>query len=537
VRDPERSEDERDEHQQSRTRLDELLRIAAIIAAARQAGGSVRKRLVGGDGGAYRRRMDGILGLDRSALDRARLSRDARFDGRFFIAVTSTGIYCRPICPSPTSKSTNVRYYATAAGAAEAGFRPCLRCRPEAAPGTPGWLGTSAVVRRALRLIQEGVLDEISVDELAERIGIGPRHLHRLFTQHVGASPIAVAQTRRLHFAKRLLDETDLPITQIALASGFGSLRRFNYTFQQTYDRAPRDLRRQRRGGISAADADEVVLRLSFRPPYDWAQVRDFLAARAAPGVERVDERGYARTVKSDAGAAIVCIRPLEREAALELRVRGAVPTMLFQISSTARRMFDLAADPARIAVAFKTDDLLAPLVKRRPGLRIPGAWDAYECAVRASLGEHKDAAAARKLAARLVQHVGEPLAEATEGLTHFFPTPQALAQADLCGFGLSASRATAIRALASATCEGKVDFSAGVEEIMTALAALPDFGADAAQYVALCALGEPDAFPRLACKPLTLRELDARMEAWRPWRGYALIHLWHAATAQSTTS
>jgi AraC family transcriptional regulator of adaptative response / DNA-3-methyladenine glycosylase II len=481
--------------------------------------------------------MDGILGLDRSALDRARLSRDARFDGRFFIAVTSTGIYCRPICPSPTSKSTNVRYYATAAGAAEAGFRPCLRCRPEAAPGTPGWLGTSAVVRRALRLIQEGVLDEISVDELAERIGIGPRHLHRLFTQHVGASPIAVAQTRRLHFAKRLLDETDLPITQIALASGFGSLRRFNYTFQQTYDRAPRDLRRQRRGGISAADADEVVLRLSFRPPYDWAQVRDFLAARAVPGVERVDERGYARTVKSDAGAAIVCIRPLEREAALELRVRGAVPTMLFQISSTARRMFDLAADPGRIAVAFKTDDLLAPLVKRRPGLRIPGAWDAYECAVRASLGEHKDAAAARKLAARLVQHVGEPLAEATEGLTHFFPTPQALAQADLSGFGLSASRATAIRALASAASEGKVDFTAGVEEIMTALAALPGFGADAAQYVALCALGEPDAFPRVACKPLTLRELDARMEAWRPWRGYALIHLWHAATAQSTTS
>jgi AraC family transcriptional regulator of adaptative response / DNA-3-methyladenine glycosylase II len=537
VRDPERSEDERDEHQQSRTRHDELLRIAAIIAAARQAGGSVRKRLVGGDGGAYRRRMDAILGLDRSALDRARLSRDARFDGRFFIAVTSTGIYCRPICPSPTSKSTNVRYYATAAGAAEAGFRPCLRCRPEAAPGTPGWLGTSAVVRRALRLIQEGVLDEISVDELAERIGIGPRHLHRLFTQHVGASPIAVAQTRRLHFAKRLLDETDLPITQIALASGFGSLRRFNYTFQQTYDRAPRDLRRQRRGGISAADADEVVLRLSFRPPYDWAQVRDFLAARAVPGVERVDERGYARTVKSDAGAAIVCIRPLEREAALELRVRGAVPTMLFQISSTARRMFDLAADPGRIAVAFKTDDLLAPLVKRRPGLRIPGAWDAYECAVRASLGEHKDAAAARKLAARLVQHVGEPLAEATEGLTHFFPTPQALAQADLSGFGLSASRATAIRALASAASEGKVDFTAGVEEIMTALAALPGFGVDAAQYVALCALGEPDAFPRVACKPLTLRELDARMEAWRPWRGYALIHLWHAATAQSTTS
>jgi AraC family transcriptional regulator of adaptative response / DNA-3-methyladenine glycosylase II len=501
-----------------------------MITAARRAGGNVRIRLVGGIGGAYRRRMNEILGLDRSALDRARLSRDARFDGRFFIAVTSTGIYCRPICPSPTSKSTNVRYYATAAGAAEAGFRPCLRCRPEAAPGTPGWLGTSAVVRRALRLIQEGVLDEISVDELAERIGIGPRHLHRLFTKHVGASPIAVAQTRRLHFAKRLLDETDLPITQIALASGFGSLRRFNYTFQQTYGRAPRELRRQRRGGVSAADADEVVLKLSFRPPYDWVQVRDSLAARAVPGVERVDQRGYARTMKSDAGMAIVCIHPLEREDALELRVRGAVPTMLFQISSTARRMFDLAADPARIAVAFKTDDLLAPLVKRRPGLRIPGAWDAFECAVRASLGEHKNAAAARKVAARLVERIGEPLAEAVEGLTHYFPTPQALAQADLSGLGITARRAAALRALASATCEGTVDFSAGADEVTTALMSLPGFDSDAAQYVALCSLGEPDAFPRVAAKPLTVRELDAKMDAWRPWRGYALVHLWRAA-------
>lgn len=481
--------------------------------------------------------MEEILGLDRSALDRARISRDARFDGRFFIAVTSTGIYCRPICPSPTSKNTNVRYYATAAAAAEAGFRPCLRCRPEAAPGTPGWLGTSAVVRRALRLIQEGVLDEISVDELATRIGIGPRHLHRLFTQHVGASPIAVAQTRRLHFAKRLLDETDLPITQIALASGFGSLRRFNYTFQQTYNRAPRELRRQRRGGVAAADADEVVLKLSFRPPYDWPQVRDFLAARAVPGVERVDERGYARSVQSESGQAIVCVRALEDEDALELHVRGAVPTMLFQISTTARRMFDLAADPARIAVALKTDDLLAPLVKRHPGVRIPGAWGAFECAVRAVLGEHADPAAARERAGRLVARAGEPISEPVEGLTHYFPTPQALATAELGGLGLGVGRAAAVRALACATREGKVDFGAGVEEITTALTSLRGFDADAAQYVALCSLGEPDAFPRVARKPLTVRELDARMESWRPWRGYALIHLWYAAALQSTTS
>ena len=485
--------------------------------------------------------MDEILGLDRSALDRARLSRDARFDGRFFIAVTSTGIYCRPICPSPTSKTSNVRYYASAAAAAEAGFRPCLRCRPEAAPGTPGWLGTSAVVRRALRLIQEGVLDEISVDELAARIGIGPRHLHRLFTKHVGASPIAVAQTRRLHFAKRLLDETDLPITQIALASGFGSLRRFNYTFQQTYNRAPRDIRRQRRGGIAAADADEVVLKLSFRAPYDWAQMRDSLAARAVPGVERVDERGYARTVKSAAGQAIVCIRALDRDDALELRVRGAAPTMLFQISSTARRMFDLAADPSRIAAAFK-DGRSARAAREATAPAYASPARGMRSSVQSVLCSASivDVVAARTQAARLVARVGEPIAEPVEGLTHFFPTPEALATADLGGLGLAANRAAAIRALARATCEGKIDFGAGVEEITDALALLPGFDAGAADYVALCALGEPDAFPRAdlivrrmagsARKPLTVRELDARTETWRPWRGYALIHLWQAA-------
>jgi AraC family transcriptional regulator of adaptative response / DNA-3-methyladenine glycosylase II len=270
------------------------------------------------------------IGLDRSALDRARLSRDARFDGKFFIAVTSTGIYCRPVCPAPASKSKNVRYYASAAAAAEAGFRPCLRCRPEAAPGTPAWLGTSAVVRRALRLIQDGALDELSVDELAARIGLGSRHLNRLFTQYVGASPLAVAQTRRLHFAKRLLDDTDLPITQIALAAGFGSLRRFNDAFHKTYRRAPRELRKSRRG--APGGGDEVVLKLAFRPPYDWSHVRDFLATRAVPGVERVDARGYARTVRSESGYAIVCVRGLAGENALELRVRGAAPPDLLQI-------------------------------------------------------------------------------------------------------------------------------------------------------------------------------------------------------------
>src|SRR5690242_16541672 len=232
--------------------------------------------------------MSEITGAEARALDRARISRDPRFDGKFFIAVTSTGIYCRPVCPVRSPKRVNIRYYRTAAAAAEAGFRPCLRCRPEAAPGTPAWTGTCAVVRRALRLIDGGFLDRDGVDALAERLGMGVRHLDRLFAEHVGASPLAVAQTRRLHFAKRLLDETRLPITQIAVAAGFGSVRRFNDAFQRTYARPPRDLRKRQR---SAPTGGDTVLRLAFRPPYDWSQVRDFLAARAVPGVERVGER------------------------------------------------------------------------------------------------------------------------------------------------------------------------------------------------------------------------------------------------------
>jgi len=483
--------------------------------------------------------MDEILGLDRRALDRARISRDPRFDGKFFIAVTSTRIYCRPVCPVASPKTAHVRYYATAAAAAEAGFRPCLRCRPEAAPGTPAWLGPSVVVRRALRLIQEGALDETSVEALAARVGIGPRHLHRLFVQHLGASPVAVAQTRRLHFAKRLLDETSLPMTEIALAAGYGSLRRFNHAFQTTYRRAPRDLRRQRRREGAMPAGDTVVLRLAYRPPYDWDQVRDFLATRAVPGVERVDARGYARTIASEGGPVIVCVRPLPGEHALELRVRGSAPAALFQVSSAARRAFDLAADPARIARALRADPLLGPLVARRPGLRIPGAWEPFECAVRAVLGQQVSVAAGRTLAARLVARAGREVAGGADGLTHLFPTPAALAAADLDGLGLTRARAAALRALARAVRDGAVDLEAPVDEVTAALVALPGLGPWTAQYVALRGLGEPDALPagdlvlRRAVgngAPLSARALETRAEAWRPWRGYAVLHLWRTA-------
>lgn len=487
--------------------------------------------------------MSDISTLGQAALDRARTSRDPRFDGKFFIAVTSTGIYCRPICPAPTPKQANVRYYFSAAAAAEAGFRPCLRCRPEAAPGTPAWLGTSAVVRRALRLIQDGVLDEISVTQLAARIGIGPRHLHRLFIQHVGASPVAVAQTRRLHFAKRLLDETDLPATQIAMAAGFGSVRRFNFTFQKTYQRTPSELRLRRRGTLPAAARDEVVLKLAYRPPYDWAHLHAFLTTRAIPGVERVDTRGYARTVAIEGGHATVCINPIVGENAVALRVRGAPPTALFQISATARRVFDLAADPALIARAIRTDAMLGPLVKARPGLRIPGAWEPFECAVRALLGQQVTVAAARTLAARVVARAGQPLVDGVDGLTHLFPSPAALAQANLDGLGITGARIAALHALARAVANGELDFAAGEDEVVKALVGLPGFGMWTAQYIAMRALGEPDAFPtgdlvlrQMASSdatPLSSKALDARAAAWRPWRGYAVMHLWASASSR----
>jgi AraC family transcriptional regulator of adaptative response / DNA-3-methyladenine glycosylase II len=349
-----------------------------------------------------------------------------------------------------------------------------------------------------------------------------------------------VAHTRRLHFAKRLIDETALPMTDIALAAGFGSLRRFNSAFQSTYQRAPRELRRRRRRGLASGGDDALVLTLAFRPPYDWTQVRDFLATRAVPGVERVDARGYARTLALGGGHAIVCVRAIDGQDALELRVRGAAPADLFQIADAARRVFDLAADPARIALAFKRDALLRPLITRRPGLRIPGMWDPFECAVRAVLGQQVSVAAGRTLAARLVARIGQPIAGDDDRLTHLFPSPASMAVADLDGLGITGARVRALQTLAGAVMTGAVDFAAPAEEVAAALVALPGFGPWTAQYVALRALGEPDAFPagdlvlRRMASPnrtlLTPRALDDRAERWRPWRGYATLHLWRAA-------
>ena len=490
--------------------------------------------------------IDRDLGLDRAALDRARLSRDARFDGRFFIAVVSTGIYCRPICPAPTCKSRNVRYYATAAGAAEAGFRPCLRCRPEAAPASPAWMGASAVVKRALRLIEQGALDAESVEAFAARLGIGPRHLRRLFEQHVGASPMAVAQTRRLHFAKRLIDETDLPMTQVALESGYGSLRRFNAAIRQTWRRTPSELRRRRRRSAPAPRG--IQLRLPYRPPYAWQQMVAFLAARAVPELERIEDDRYTRTIVQDGSPARITLGPEADGDALILELSDAPPGSLLAVTQRARRAFDLAVDPQRIEAAFRGDPLLGPLVQQCPGLRIPGVWDGFECAVRVVLGQGCPEAEQR-MVSRLVRSCGSRLFGASgASLTNVFPTAQALAMARLDDIGLAGPQIAAVKALADGYLARRLDFEGPADELVGRLVALSGLEERTAQYIALRALGEPDAFPlpdtfRLpdaqgsGSSPLRGRRhpsLTKRAEAWRPWRSYAALHLWRAAAAQA---
>jgi AraC family transcriptional regulator of adaptative response / DNA-3-methyladenine glycosylase II len=475
------------------------------------------------------------LKLDRAALDRARISRDARFDGRFFIGVRSTRIYCRPICPAPSPKPGNIRYFSTAAAAAEAGFRPCLRCRPEAAPASPAWLGVSAVVRRALRLIEEGALDEASVTELAARLGIGERHLRRLFVQHVGAAPLAVAQTRRLHFAKRLIDETNLSMTEVALASGYGSVRRFNAAFRSTYGRAPTDLRRR---GRAAKPRDGIVLRLSFRPPYDWPGMLQFLAARAVAGMELVEGNRYLRTIEVGEKPASIAVGRANGMDALEFEVRGVAPVALFNLVARARRMFDLSLDPVRLDLAYGRDRLLAPLAARYQGLRIPGVWDGFEGAVRAVLHEGS-IEREQTLVARLVRSCGARLKAAdlrVASLTRLFPTARAVAAADLAADGFSQSQILRLRALAAAVADGSIDFNAPSDEFMRALVRVQGIDESTAHYIALRALGEPDAFP--ADDPVLQRQarlyrgaqsLADVAKAWRPWRAYAALMLWRA--------
>ncbi len=494
-----------------------------------------------------------MTNLDREACYRALKARDARFDGRIFIGVHTTGIYCRPICPARTPKLENLDFYPTAAAAQEAGFRPCLRCRPESSPDLAAWRGTSTTVARALALIGEGALDgeDADVERLALRLGIGDRQLRRLFMQHVGASPIAVAQTRRVLFAKQLIHETRMGMTDVAEAAGFGSVRRFNATFRGLYGRPPSALRRLGAGEASARHATAALtLKLSYASPYDWEAMIAFLAARAIAGVESVDAGRYRRTIAIDGVHGTVDVAPIAGRDALAATIRFPNVRALPNIIARIRRVFDLAADVGAITRQLADDRVLAPLVQARPGLRVPGAWDGFELAVRAVLGQQITVTAARRLAGKLVAAHGEPLApgvaDPDSDLTMVFPTPARLAEASLATLGMPRARAATLAALATAAAGDARLFERGedLDASIARLRALPGIGEWTAQYVAMRALREPDAFPAADIGLLralaavdgtrpTPGALLARAEPWRPWRAYAAQHLWTSDAAR----
>jgi AraC family transcriptional regulator, regulatory protein of adaptative response / DNA-3-methyladenine glycosylase II len=471
--------------------------------------------------------------FDVQICSRARLSRDPRFDGKFFIAVLTTKIYCRPICPARTCKESNVRYFATAAAAEEAGFRPCLRCRPECSPGTPAWQGTSNTVSRALRLIGESGLEDGGVEGLAERLGVGSRHLRRLFLKHLGATPSAVARTRRLHFVKKLIDETKLPMSHVAIAGGFGCVRRFNDAIRKTYHRTPTQIRRLARQTKKLPE-NQYLFSLRFRPPYNWEGMLAFLAPRATPGVEVVEAGSYCRSISLNGFDGYFEVSLDEAHFALSVRIQFGDSRALFAIIERLRKMFDLNADWQKIVSRLRRDPALAPRLESSPGLRVPGSWDGFELSIRAILGQQVTVKGATTLAGRLVDAFGRRF-NGPNGVTRLFPTPEALANANLSSIGLPKARAETIRALARKVRSGEISFEGVVEpEILPKrLEEVPGIGRWTAQYVAMRALGEPDAFPASdigLARALALassQEVEQRSLDWRPWRAYAAVYLW----------
>ena len=466
--------------------------------------------------------------------EQARQARDSRFDGRFFVGVKTTGIYCRPVCPVKLPQSKNILFFLTAAAAGEAGFRPCLRCRPEASPGTPAWMGSSTTVKRALQLIGEGALDENSVDALSDRLGVTARHLNRLFTQHLGASPISVAQTRRLHFAKKLLDETSLSMTDIALSAGYKSIRRFNGHIKEVYQRTPSELRQTRDRGQQRG---HLMLRLGYRKPFSFQTLLAFLKVRAIPGVEHVDEQSYARTIVLDGQVSLIRVTQHKVDPVLLLSVEGEHAAHLYSISHRVRKLFDLDADPMAINDVLERDPKLKQLVVRAPGQRVPGCWSPFEIAVRAIVGQQVSVKGATTVMGRIAEQYGH---QSDHGLC--FPEPEALASLDVSMLSMPRSRAQAIQDLSRLVASGELRFDPDVtsETLTDQLLSVKGIGPWTAQYIAMRALNDPDAFLdgdlvllKVAAGYLAIdgrADLLARAEQWRPWRAYAGMHLWRAA-------
>lgn len=472
--------------------------------------------------------------------ERARLSRDARFDGLFYTAVTSTGIYCRPVCPAPPPKPVHVRYYASAAECETEGFRPCLRCRPERAPQTHHTVEDERLAQ-ARRLVADGFLNDHSNTELAETCDLSSRQLSRLFLAQYGTTPQQLHQTQRLLFAKKLLSETNLSITDVAMAAGFQSLRRFNDAFQTAYQLTPSRIRKEKK---PHNHADGLTLTLNHRPPFDFSASLSWLQQRALPGIESVAGGAYRR---------LISVNDDEQPAWLRLSVHptqaNTLALTLFHVPHARikhtlmhlRRMFDLDANPEAIHACLRQDKRLRPALNKWPGLRIPGAWDGFETAIRAIIGQQVSVAAAYTLTKRFVDRLGQPVHHPPQPDLHrLFPTPNMVANANMDGLGITQRRIDTIRAVAQALLEGRVNFNPHqpLDAWVKQWVALPGIGDWTAQYIALRALCHPDAFPAgdlVLRKALSnpdgslpsIKQVKNTAEAWRPWRGYAALHLW----------
>ena len=485
--------------------------------------------------------------MDPAALYNAFTSRDPRFDGVFYVGVTSTGIYCRPVCTARTPRAANCRFFDSAEAAEKASFRPCLRCRPELAPGNAPVDDAHRIANLVAYRIEEGMLDNgAGLEQIAARFGWSSRQIRRILHRELGVSPMQLVMTRRLLLAKQLLTETALPVTEVAFASGFSSLRRFNDAFSDRYGIPPTRLRRvASESSATAIPTDTFALQLAYRPPFDWTGMLDFLRVRASKGVEQVDHDCYSRTIRLGSHTGWIHVRhvPVRRVLLVEL-TRSLMP-VLPALLTRLRGMFDLSARPDIISAQLMLDPLLTDIVAANPGMRVPGAFDGFELAVRAILGQQITVRAATTLAGRYVRAFGERINTPPDGLTHLTPTAQRITESsidDIASLGIIQSRARGIIALATEVASGRLDLDAGADPdaTMKQLIALPGIGRWTAHYIAMRALRWPDAFPRedvVLRKNLggvTAGRADELSQAWRPWRSYATMHLWRGMVQHS---
>ncbi len=481
---------------------------------------------------------------DQRGFYEALVSRDARFDGVFFVGVTSTGIYCRPVCRVRTPKAANCRFFGSPQQAELAGFRPCLRCRPELAPGSAPMDDAQRIAQLIVKRLEDGQLDEqAGLEAIADQFELSSRQIRRIIRRELGVPPIQLLLTRRLLLAKQLLTDTRLPITDVAFASGFASVRRFNDAFVGRYRMPPSRLRRRVADGPwTAAEGPTSTLQLAYRPPYDWHGVLAFLAARALAGVEHVTQRSYARTVRLGAARGWIRITQARTQQALLVEFTHTLTPVLPALLSRVRALFDLDARPDVIARRLRGDARLAGAVRANPGLRVPGAFDGFEIGWRAIVGQQVTIKAATTIAGRLVEAFGDPLATPIPELRRLAPLSTRLAgaaAADIARHGIVAARARSIVALARAQESGAIDLDGAghhdPEEVIRRMAELPGIGPWTAHYIAMRAMRWPDAFPKedIAVRNrlggVSPKEADRLSQPWRPWRSYAVMHLWQA--------